>query len=192
MKTLQDPVARRDSVWRTVSVALAALLVGTLIGPGAAAAASSAWVRVKNWPAVQKVLITNPASAPAYTQPPAHTIVNLRGGATIQNAAATNVWGSPFYTVPADKWLVITQMRCEGYGSSAISFISLSSYTNIHEVFPITLVYDNGTYNVSSNVTGPMYVPPGTALYLAAVRNTSGTGLWNVSAYADGYLTDRP
>jgi len=73
-----DP--RRDDRYRMVSVALAALLVGALLGPGVATAASIAWVRVKNWPALQKVLVTNSAASPVYTQPPAHQIVNLRQG----------------------------------------------------------------------------------------------------------------
>ena len=184
-----DP--RRDGRARGVSIALIALLVGALIGPGVAAAASIAWVRVKNWPVLQKVLVTNSASAPVYTQPPAHQIVNLRGGAQILNAGSS-AW-QPFYTVPADKWLVITSMRAEGSGKSQMSFVALvSNDAMIHETFPITTYVDNGDYNISSVVSGVSYVPPGTPLNLSMVRNTSGTGLWSVGVWVDGYLTDRP
>ena len=183
-----DP--RRDGRARGVSIALIALLVGALIGPGVAAAASIAWVRVKNWPALQKVLVTNSASAPVYTQSPAPDR-QPAWGAQILNAGSS-AW-QPFYTVPADKWLVITSMRAEGSGKSQMSFVALvSNDATIHETFPITTYVDNGDYNISSVVSGVSYVPPGTPLNLSMVRNTSGTGLWSVGVWVDGYLTDRP
>jgi hypothetical protein len=191
MRPRNDLDPRRDDQLRIVTVALLALFVGTLLGPGVAAAASSAWVRVKNWPALQKVLVMNSASAPVYTQPPAHTIVNLHGGGTIPSAQFDNQW-TPLYTVPAGKWLVITQMRCEGYGAGPISFIDLSTYTGIHETFPLNPYIDSGITNVTSVVQGPAYVPPGTVLYLAMFRNTAPSSIWSATAWIDGYLTDRP
>ena len=190
MKTRSEFDPRRDDSLRMVSVALIALLTGTLLGPSAAAAASSAWVRVKNWPVVQKVLVVNTSAAPVYTQPPAHQIVNIHGGAAILNSGS-GAW-TQFYTVPANKWLVITSMRAEGSGSSPITGVALASYTNIHYTFPIVPYQDTGTYNISAVVDGTEYVPPGTTLYVSLVRNTTGTGQWNIGVYADGYLTDRP
>lgn len=186
MKLLDSNGDRR----RLVGVALTALLVGTLIGPGVAFAASTAWVKVKNWPAVQKVLVTNSAAAPVYTQPPAHTIVNLGKGGTIQSAGSS-LW-TLYYTVPADKWLVITSLRGEGQGASAITAVALTNGSGVHITVPISPYTDNGSVCFSTSAAGPMYVPPGTSLYLSAVRNSSGTGQWNIYVTADGYLTDRP
>ena len=176
---------------RLLTVAVVALVIGTLLSPGIAAAASATWVKIKNWPAIQKVLVTNSASAPVYTQPPAHSIVNLHGSATIQNFQFNNSW-SPYYAVPAGQYLVITSARMEGSGNSPISFIDLSTYNNIHLTFPFTPFSDNGVYVASSVLQGPIYVPGGTTLYLAMARNTAPSSSWSATVWIDGYLTDKP
>lgn len=184
-----DP--RRDEGTRLVAVALAAVLVGAMFGPGVAAAASGAWVRISNWPKTQKVTVTNASSAPVYAQPPAHEIVNLHGSGAILSAGSSIL--QTFYTVPSNKWLVITSMRAEGSGFSPLTEVALSTYGSaIHETFPSDTHVDNGAYNLTSVVPGTEYVPPGTVLYFSAVRATSGTGPWNIGIWVDGYLTDRP
>jgi hypothetical protein len=176
---------------RLVGIAIVALLAGALLGPGLAYAASTAWVKVKNWPALQKVLVMNSASAPVYTQPPAHEMVNLYGSAQIPSNSFNNTWPK-YYTVPSDRWLVITSLRMEGDGDSPISFVDLTSYTNTHLNCPIQPYVDNGQTTVSSSVSGPMYVPPGTVLYLSMFRNSAPNTPYNAEVWADGYLTAQP
>jgi hypothetical protein len=183
----------RTSRERVMLVAAVALLIGMALGPSIASATSAAWIRVKNWPAVQKVLLVNPASAPVYTQPPSHTIVNLHASAAIPNAGTGAT--VPFYTVPSNQWLVITSMNAQGNGTSSdpISFVEVQSPdTTIHETIPIQLTYDNGLYHLSSSVGGTSYVPPGTVLQLSLFRETAGDGPWNAEVWADGYLTSNP
>jgi hypothetical protein len=161
------------------------------LAPSAAGAASTVLAHITNWPKVQKVTVTNSSSAPAYTQPPAHTVVNLHGSTQIINAGASSIVS--FYTVPVGKWLVITSMNTQGYGPGPIDYVTLESNdASIHETFPILLTSDNGIEHLSSTIGGTSYVPPGTVLELALFRETSGTGIWNAEVWDDGYLTSRP
>jgi len=188
MSRLSDQDPGRASRTRVVGLMVMALLVGTALGPSVADATAGAWVRIQNWP--KKVLVISSAATPLYTRPPTHTIVNLHGGLTMPNSETGKT--AAYYKVPADKWLVITSVRMEGNGVGPIDFVTLQCPGTIGIPLPILLTTDNGRQHLTTNINGPIYVPPSTQLSLAVSREMAGGSSWIVYAWTDGYLTDKP
>ena len=177
---------------------LAAVLLGMTVGPAASHAATSAWVRVKNWPKSMNVRVLNwPATQNVEVRSsvpldhPARTPMHISGLVTVA-AGAYIAESAVFYTVPNGKWLTVTGISAAGGGSSLLNKLEVVGSNKSVVVIPFALQQDNAAYFLSGTVSGERCYEPGTTLTTYAARNTNPPSPWGINVYLDGYLTDKP
>ena len=172
---------RRAGGWpRTLAIAALALAIGAALGPAAATAASS----------IQKVLVTNSSASAVYVRPPSHQLVHANGLAFIGTAGTFS--NSVFYTVPSNRWLVVTGVGATGYGVNPVGRISVHALDGSTDVvLPNQQVAEGGDYHLSTTGSGPYYFAPGAQLEFLVERDSVASN-WYGEVYLQGYLTQQP
>jgi hypothetical protein len=162
---------------------LVAVLVGMAVGPNVAWAASSAWVRIKNWPSVMKVNVTS--SVPV--DHPARTSFQL-DNSTNYLTNESDLF-DPELTVPLNKWLVVTGASVEGSDNGTLKAMRLYTSGGSVSSSAYMMVSSPSSGIWQASMEHDILAAPGSTVGFEVVR--SGTSA-TYHMCLNGYLTDKP
>jgi hypothetical protein len=174
-----------------VAGVMVALLVGVLIGqPAMTFAASKMNVYVKNWPKMPwKVAVSSM---------PARTIVSVRPEITVPDGSGTSA--GTVYTVPAGKWLTVTQVSYDLSITSPDGPLVTMNLIDKSSLFQLVLPTPRNAFWSGLNVwtyagaqQTEWHVGPGSEIRYQVYRDlpvTAAPAYGHISL--NGYLTSAP